>query len=61
MYKITQEQADQIVASNNLRDAVQLLGGRVEYKETLNSQGIASKQIIITYNEKKETEGPSQV
>ena len=51
MNRITQEQADKIVIANNLRDAVKLLGGTMVKKVTLNSQGISSSQIVITYNE----------
>ena len=54
MYKITQEQADKIVAANNLRDAVKFLGGTMEKKMTLNSQGISTNKIVITYNERNE-------
>ena len=54
MNKITQEQADKIVAANNLRDAVKLLGGTMKRSVTLNSQGMSSTKIIITYNEKNE-------
>jgi len=54
LYKITQEQADIIVASNNLRDAVELLGGTMEKKQALNSQGILTNKIVITYNERNE-------
>ena len=51
MNRITQEQADKIVIANNLRDAVKLLGGTMVKKVTLNSQGISTNQIVITYNE----------
>ena len=51
---ISQEQADKIVAANNLRDAVELLGGTMVKKMTLNSQGISTNQIVITYNETNE-------
>jgi hypothetical protein len=54
MNKITQEQTDKIVAANNLRDAVKLLGGTMVKKLTLNSQGVSSNQIVITYNERNE-------
>ena len=39
---ISQEQADKIVAANNLRDAVKLLGGTMTQTEN---------KIVITYNE----------
>ena len=54
MNKITQEQADKIVAANNLRDAVKLLGGTMKRSVTLNSQGISTTKITIVYNERNE-------
>ena len=54
MNKITQEQADKIVAANNLRDAVKLLGGTMKRSVTLNSQGMLSTKLTITYNERNE-------
>ena len=51
---ISQEQADKIVAANNLREAVNLLGGTMKRSITLNSQGVSSTKITITYNEKNE-------
>ena len=50
---ITQEQAEKIIASNYLRDAVELLGGTIKYQEVLDSTGKSAKRIIITYNEEK--------
>ena len=61
MNKITQEQADKIVAANNLRDAVKLLGGTMKRSVTLNSQGISSSQIVITYNEINEKSQTKEV
>ena len=61
MNRITQEQADKIVAANNLRDAVKLLGGTMVKKVTLNSQGISSSQIVITYNEINEKSQTEEV
>ena len=61
MNKITQEQADKIVAANNLRDAVKLLGGTMMKKVTLNSQGISTNQIVITYNEINEKSQTEEV
>ena len=61
MNKITQEQADKIVAANNLRDAVKLLGGTMVKKVTLNSQGISTNQIVITYNEINEKSQTEEV
>ena len=51
---ISQEQADKIVAANNLRDAVELLGGTMTQKEILDSKG-QTNQIVITYNESKKS------
>jgi hypothetical protein len=51
---IDQKQTDKIVATNNLYDAVKLLGGTMVKKMTLNSQGISTNQIVITYNERNE-------
>ena len=48
---ISQEQADKIVAANNLRDAVKLLGGTMTQREILDTKGRTAKQIVITYNE----------
>ena len=50
---ITQEQAEKIIASNYLRDAVELLGGTIQYQEVLDSTGKSAKRIIITYNEEQ--------
>ena len=50
---ITQEQAERIIASNYLRDAVELLGGTIQYQEVLDSTGKSAKRIIITYNEEQ--------
>ena len=61
MNKITQEQADKIIIANNLRDAVKLLGGTMVKKVTLNSQGISSSQIVITYNEINEKSQTKEV
>jgi|TARA_Y100000289_G_scaffold2510_1_gene2400 hypothetical protein len=61
MNRITQEQADKIVIANNLRDAVKLLGGTMVKKVTLNSQGISSSQIVITYNEINEKSQTEEV
>ena len=58
---ISQEQADKIVIANNLRDAVKLLGGTMVKKVTLNSQGISSSQIVITYNEINEKSQTEEV
>ena len=58
---ISQEQADKIVAANNLRDAVELLGGTMVRKVTLNSQGISTNQIVITYNEINEKSQTKEV
>tara|TARA_R100001510_G_C7528766_1_gene121096 strand:- start:58 stop:219 length:162 start_codon:yes stop_codon:yes gene_type:complete len=49
---ITQKQADTIIASNNLRDAVKLLGGTMVKQLIFDSQGKSAERIIITYNEK---------
>ncbi len=49
---ITQKQADIIIASNNLRDAVELLGGTMVKQLIIDSHGKSAKRIIITYNEK---------
>lgn len=51
---ITQEQAERIIASNYLRDAVELLGGTIQYQEVLDSKGKSAKRIIITYNEEEQ-------
>tara|TARA_B100002019_G_C20824433_1_gene382176 strand:+ start:395 stop:556 length:162 start_codon:yes stop_codon:yes gene_type:complete len=48
---ITQKQADTIIASNNLRDAVELLGGTMVTQQVIDSHGKSAKRIIITYNE----------
>ena len=61
MNRITQEQADKIVIANNLRDAVKLLGGTMVKKITLNSQGISTNQIVITYNEINEKSQTEEV
>ena len=61
MNRITQEQADKIVIANNLRDAVKLLGGTMVKKVTLNSQGISTNQIVITYNEINEKSQTKEV
>jgi len=61
MNRITQEQADKIVIANNLRDAVKLLGGTMVKKVTLNSQGISTNQIVITYNEINEKSQTEEV
>ena len=61
MNRITQEQADKIVIANNLRDAVKLLGGTMMKKVTLNSQGISTNQIVITYNEINEKSQTEEV
>ena len=61
MNRITQEQADKIVIANNLRDAVKLLGGTMVRKVTLNSQGISTDQIVITYNEINEKSQTEEV
>ncbi len=61
MNRITQEQADKIVIANNLRDAVKLLGGTMMKKVTLNSQGISTNQIVITYNEINEKSQTKEV
>ena len=61
MNRITQEQADKIVIANNLRDAVKLLGGTMVKKVTLNSQGISTNQIVITYNEINEKSKTEEV
>ena len=61
MNRIAQEQADKIVIANNLRDAVKLLGGTMVKKVTLNSQGISSSQIVITYNEINEKSQTEEV
>jgi len=53
-YMIDQKQTDKIVATNNLYDADKLLGGTMVKKMTLNSQGISTNQIVITYNERNE-------
>ncbi len=50
---ITQEQAEKIIASNYLRDAVELLGGTIQYQEIIDTTGKSAKRIIITYNEEK--------
>ena len=50
---ISQEQADRIVAANNLRDAVKLLGGTMTQREILDSKAQTANQIVITYNESK--------
>ena len=50
---ITQEQAERIVASNYLRDAVELLGGTIQYQQVLDSTGKSAKHVIITYNEEQ--------
>ena len=56
---ISQDQADKIVAANNLRDAVELLGGTMAHREILDTKGHTAKQIVITYNEKRETKSTS--
>ncbi len=49
---ISQEQADKIVAANNLRDAVKLLGGTMT--QTTN-------KIVITYNENNQNSQTEEV
>ena len=49
---ISQEQADKIVAANNLRDAVKLSGGTMT--QTAN-------KIVITYNENNQKSQTEEV
>ena len=49
---ISQERADKIVAANNLRDAVKLLGGTMT--QTAN-------KIVITYNENNQKSQTEEV
>ena len=58
---ISQEQADKIVAANNLRDAVKLLGGTMTQREILDSKGQTANQIVITYNEINEKSQTKEV
>lgn len=51
---ISQEQADKIIAANNLRDAVKLLGATFNTQDIIDSRGKRSKRIIITYNIEKD-------
>ena len=50
---ISQEQADKIIAGNNLRDAVELLGATMSTQDVIDGGGQRSKRIIITYNIEK--------
>jgi len=52
-FKITQEQADKVVALNNLRDATKLLGGTIQHQIVVDSTGRSEKRFIITYNEER--------
>lgn len=47
---ITQEQADRVVALNNIRDAVNLLNATLEDLTVYTSKGIKYKKIVITYD-----------
>jgi len=52
VFKITKEQADKIISSNNIRDAAKLLGGSVSSEMIIDSMGKSLRRIIITYDEK---------
>lgn len=52
-YKITKEQADKVVALNNLRDATKLLGGTIQHQIVVDSTGRSEERFIITYNEER--------
>lgn len=50
---ISEDQVNKIIAANNLKDAVKLLGGNMTHETIINSHGKSAKRIIITYNEKE--------
>ena len=50
---IPEDQVNKIIAVNNLKDAVELLGGTMTYETVVDSHGKSAKRIIITYNEEE--------
>ena len=52
---IPEDQVNKIIAVNNLKDAVELLGGIITYETVVDSHGKSAKRIIITYNEEEKT------
>ena len=52
---ISEDQVNKIIAENNLKDAVKLLGGTMTRETVVDSHGKSEKRIIITYNEEEKT------
>ena len=50
-----------IQAESQIKDAVELLEGDIEYITCYNNRGETASKIVITYDKQRETKKPSKV